>query len=283
MALSTTLKAAVNKGLRPLNIRLETWTTIKSEEARIEALNRRGHLCVPRYPLSGGMKRFDPAPMAAAFSDYREELERLRDPSTNQTGYCADNHFFMPPDMETLYLMVRTLKPRRIVEVGCGNSTRITRQAIIDGALQTELVAIDPMPRADIAGLTDRFEQCRLEDVEDFNQRFQLGPDDILFIDSSHEAFVGNDVAVLFCKIIPELPAGVVIHVHDIYLPYEYPVDMARAYPEWGEQYVLHAQIYGRDCDVLWPGHHLQKDRSDLHDMLPFLKSGRAQSFWFRW
>ncbi len=283
MAATTVIKDILNKALRPLNIRLDSWTAINREEARLSSLIKAGHLSEAQYPLTGGMKRFDPAPMAAAWEAHKKEIERLQSPATNQTGYDAANTFYRTPDTEALYLMVRSLKPKRVVEIGCGNSTRITRQAIIDGNLDTQLIAIDPWPRADIAGLTDRFEQCRLERIEDFNTQFDLSEGDILFIDSSHETFVGNDVANLFCKIIPALPAGVIVHVHDVFLPYEYPSDLAWDNPTWGEQYVLHALLWGRDCEVLWPGYHLQKDRRDVHDALPFLKTGRAQSFWFRW
>lgn len=283
MAVTTLIKENVNRILRPFNVRLDSWTIANSEKARIADLDAAGHLSSPRYPLTQGMKRCDPALMIAAWNAYKDEIECLKNPVTNQTGYSVENPFFSTPDLEALYLIVRSLKPRRVVEVGCGNSTRITRQAIIDGRLNTELVAIDPLPRADIGGLPDRFEQRRLETIQDFNEMFELGPDDILFIDSSHEAFVGNDVAVLFCKIIPALPPGVVVHVHDIFLPYDYPVDMAMNYPQWGEQYVLHALLFGRDCDVLWPGHYLQKERPELRAKLPFLNKGRAQSFWFRW
>jgi hypothetical protein len=262
---------------------LDSWTTIDSEAARIATLDHAGHFSSARYPLTSEMSRFDPKPLVAAWNTHKDEIERLKNPSTNQTGYSVKNPFFTTPDLEVLYMMVRSLEPRRVVEVGCGNSTKITRQAIIDGRLKTELIAIDPQPRAEIAGLTDRFEQRRLESIEDFNGTFELGANDILFIDSSHQAFVGNDVANLFCKIIPGLPKGVCIHTHDIYLPYEYPLDMAREYPTWGEQYVLHALVHGRACEVMWPGYFLQKDKPELHDALPFLKAGRAQSFWFRW
>ena len=283
MAFKTLIKTGMNRFLRPLNVRLDSWTAIDAENRRIASLDAAGHLVSPRYPLTGGMQRFDPAPLADAYAVHASAIERLKNPVTNATGYKVDNDYFTTPDLEALYLMVRTLEPRRIVEVGCGNSTRVTRQAIIDGSLDTELIAIDPVPRVDIAGLTDRFEQRRLEDIEDFVGEFDLDHRDLLFIDSSHQVEVGNDVATIFCRIIPCLPPGVTVHVHDVFLPYDYPPDFARDYPHWGEQYLVHAMTYGRDCEVLWPGYHLQRDRLDLHDRLPFLKTGRAQSFWFRW
>lgn len=283
MAVSTTLKIGLNRVLRPVGVRVDSWTSIEQEAARISALEAAGKLTTPRYPLTGGMERCDPTPFADAYAAMKGDIARLKDPAQNSTGYHPVNNFFTTPDLEALYLTVRMLKPQRVVEVGCGNSTRITRQAIRDGGLNTDLIAIDPSPRADISGLTDRFEQLKLEFVDDFNARFALQPGDILFIDSSHEVFVGNDVANLFCRIIPALPAGVVVHVHDVFLPYDYPPTFAHELPYWGEQYILHALIRGHDCEVLWPGYHLQKDWPNWHDRLPFLQEGRAQSFWFRW
>ena len=74
----------------------------------------------------------------------------------------------------------------------------------------------------------------------------QLGAGDILFIDSSHTVRIGGDVVHLFCEVIPRLAPGVIVHVHDIYLPYEYPrawVEQLRWY--WAEQYLLQALLAG--------------------------------------
>jgi len=79
------------------------------------------------------------------------------------------------------------------------------------------------------------------------------------------------------------LKPGVVVHVHDIFLPYDYPDELAFNHPHWGEQYILHALLSGRGSDVLWPGYYLQRDRSDFYDLFPFLRGTQAQSFWFRW
>lgn len=283
MAASTQIKNCLNALLRPLNVRLDTWTAKDRERERLCALQARGGLDLARYALSQSMKQFDGALLARAYATHHEGLSRLNDPARNATGYDPDNAYFTTPDAEVLYLLVCSLQPRRVVEVGCGNSTRIIRQAIIDEGLPTELVAIDPNPRVDIVGLVDRFERRRLEEVEDVHIFEDLERNDILFIDSSHQVAVGNDVAHLFCRIMPLLKDGVVVHVHDVFLPYDYPATLAFEYSHWGEQYVLHAMIHSRDCEVIWPGYHVQRDRPDLYESLPFITEGRAQSFWFRW
>ncbi|MCA0871988.1 class I SAM-dependent methyltransferase [Seohaeicola saemankumensis] len=254
---------------------------LRAERVRKEAFEARGGLERPAYALSPGMDGFDIAPMAAAHDRFADGLDALHDPTRNATGFRDGNGYFDTPDADALYLMIRRFAPSRVIEVGCGNSTRITRAAITDGGFDCTLTAIDPYPRADIAGLPDRFEQTGLEDADPalFDQ---LGQGDVLFIDSSHLVRIGNDVAHLFCRIIPALAPGVVIHVHDVFLPYEYPNRFFYDCPSWGEQYVLHAMLQGGGYEMLWPGYLLQRDRADAVAALPFLGQGRAQSLWIR-
>ena len=251
------------------------------ERARLEAFEAAGGLERPAYALSPGMEGFDIAPLVEGYRTHAGELARLADPAGTDSGYVPGNGYFDTPDAEALYLMVRRFAPRRVIEVGCGNSTRVTRQAIMDGGLDTTLTAIDPWPRADIAEVVDRFEQAALETVDPaIFATLEAG--DILFIDSSHQLRMSNDVAHLFCRIIPDLAPGVVIHVHDVFLPFEYPARFFHDCPSWGEQYMLHALMQGGGYEILWPGYLLQRDRPDAVAALPFLARGRAQSFWMR-
>lgn len=253
----------------------------EAEQARLRAFEARGGLDGAAYALSPRMAEYRPDNIIATFKRFEADLQNLNTPGASQTGFDFTNGYFGSPDSDVLYLMIRDLRPGKIVEVGCGHSTRVARQAVIDGALQTELIAIDPFPRKDIEGLPDQFFQTTLEEADP--QLFgSLEAGDILFIDSSHQVRMSNDVAHLFCRIIPQLPAGVVIHVHDIFLPYEYPKRFFYDCPGWGEQYVLHALLQGGDYEILWPGYFLQRDTPDIEKTLPFLDNGRAQSFWMR-
>lgn len=254
---------------------------LEAEQARLRAFEANGGLDRPAYALSPGMSTFHSGWLLDAFSRFGNDLNNLSSPERNATGYSPDNGYFDSPDSDVLYLVLRSYRPKRVVEVGCGHSTRVTRQAINDGSMNTELCAIDPFPRKDIGHLVDRFVQSTLEtaDPEVFDA---LEADDILFIDSSHQVRVSNDVAHLFCRILPKLSPGVLIHVHDVFLPYEYPKRFFYECPGWGEQYVLHALLQGGGYDVLWPGYYVQKERPELFETLPFLANGRAQSFWMR-
>ena len=271
----------LNGLLQELDVKLTDLAEDRAERARLDAFERAGGLERPAYALSPGMADFDIAAVVADHARHAAALSRLMDRAAGATGYVPNNGYYDSPDAEILYLMIRRFAPRRVIEVGCGNSTRITRQAIRDGGLDCTITAIDPSPRADIADVVDRFEQARLESV-DANLFGALESGDVLFIDSSHQVRMSNDVAHLFCRIVPALAPGVVIHVHDVFLPWEYPPRFFRDCPSWGEQYVLHAMLQGGGYELLWPGYHLQRDRADAVAALPFLARGRAQSFWIR-
>jgi hypothetical protein len=135
-----------------------------------------------------------------------------------------DQDWFPRLDAAAAYAMVRTLRPKRIVEVGSGHSTRFLARAVADGGLETRIIAIDPQPRASLAGLDIDWVQTPVQRVAAFPA---LGADDILFIDSSHQLKPGSDVDFLLNAVLPLLPAGVRVHFHDIFLPDDYP-------GEWG-------------------------------------------------
>lgn len=282
MAFSTKAKAALNSALTGLNLKVESLTAERQEAAQLDALSRAGLFDRPVYSLLPGMESFDIAPLVDAYAKYAKDLQRLATPGGNDVEYDIENTYFTSPDMEVLYLLMRTLAPARVVEIGCGNSTRITRQAIKDGGLSTRITAIDPWPRTDIADYVDAFLQSRVELISNYDVFESLESGDVLFIDSSHELKLGNDVARIFCDIIPRLKPGVIVHFHDIFLPFEYGKDRLQLFAGWGEQYILHALLQGKPADILWPGHYLQRTRSGIETALPFMAGGTALSFWFR-
>ncbi len=129
-------------------------------------------------------------------------------------------------DAVALYTLIRTRRPARIVEVGSGHSTRFMARAVRDGGLTTAITAIDPAPRAAIEGLGVTFSKRTLH-AAGLSPFRALQPGDMLFIDSSHILMPGSDVDLLFGDILPALPPGVIVHVHDVFLPDDYPL-------EWG-------------------------------------------------
>jgi hypothetical protein len=131
-----------------------------------------------------------------------------------------DQDWFPRLDAAAAYAMVRSLRPRRIVEVGSGHSTRFLARAVADGGLDTRITAIDPLPRAAIEKLPVEWLRSPVQRVAAFPP---LGENDILFIDSSHQLKPGSDVEFLLKAVLPMLPAGVRVHFHDIFLPDDYP------------------------------------------------------------
>ena len=135
-------------------------------------------------------------------------------------------------DAAAAYAMLRRHRPRRVVEVGSGHSTRFMTRAVSDGGFECRITSIDPRPRATLDGL--RIEALRLPVQDAGEEPFaMLAGGDVLFIDSSHRRKPGGDVEFLFERVLPRLAPGVLIHVHDIFLPDGYPAHWAwRGYDE---------------------------------------------------
>lgn len=147
------------------------------------------------------------------------------------------NNGFLPAlDMMSLYTVVSSLKPNVYIEIGSGNSTIITAQAIKDHELKTQIISIDPQPREEIDQLSDIVIRNGLEHTN-LDQIKNLEKGDILFIDNSHRILPNSDATVVFMDILPYLKAGVVVHIHDVYLPYDYPQFMCDRF--YSEQYGL--------------------------------------------
>ncbi|MFZ3326918.1 MAG: class I SAM-dependent methyltransferase [Methylocella sp.] len=149
------------------------------------------------------------------------------------------NCWFTGIDAVSLLTFLWTHRPTRYLEIGSGHSTMFARYAVTLGNLPTTITSIDPHPRAEIDLLCDQVIRRPLEecDVSVFDA---LGAGDILFFDGSHRAFT-NDVTVFFFEVLPRLQPGVLVHVHDIFLPEDYPaVFNDRLY---SEQYLLGAML----------------------------------------
>jgi hypothetical protein len=173
------------------------------------------------------------------------------------------------------------VKPARIIEVGSGDSTFLFREAISDGAMDTELVSIDPFPRRAVEAASDRIIRTSGESaLQELFTGFETN--DILFIDSSHEVKSGNDVVTLGLTVLPRLNPGVVVHFHDILLPYEYPREWVELYG-WTEQYLVQAMLQESNAfEVLWPGHYLQRTLPDFDSPFAHGRGVNATSLWPR-
>ncbi|HEY1273225.1 MAG TPA: class I SAM-dependent methyltransferase [Terriglobales bacterium] len=183
-----------------------------------------------------------------------------------ESGYHYNNGFFEAIDAEMAYCFVREYKPTRIVEIGGGFSTRVLACALQTNLDQDgvagELVTIDPFPeRLPRVGTWNRVRLIpkRVQEV-DLDDFLSLEAGDILFVDSSHVVSIGNDVVREYLEIIPRLKRGVLVHVHDIFLPADYPRDMVlNNLAFWSEQYLLQAFLtFNQNFEVLWGSSAMQ-------------------------
>jgi hypothetical protein len=173
----------------------------------------------PPYPvieslLEGKVTEFEA--VVALIDSHAAALEAMHG-LLNQT-------WFPSLDAAAAYALMRDRKPQHLIEVGSGHSTRVLAKAL--GGLG-EILAIDPAPRADIAGLPGVQVVPSTVQAAPMELFDRLRRGDVLFIDSSHILMPGSDVDLLLNRVLPRLPAGVIVHIHDIFLPFDYP-------PVWG-------------------------------------------------
>jgi hypothetical protein len=226
-------------------------------------------------------------------SRYHEEYCLL--PSAKPDGpprYYFGNTSFESVDTEMLYSLIRDLSPRRFVEIGSGFSTLLAAEAMArnqrDGSPGT-LTAIEPFPPVFLRERLPFPVELVVQPVQMVAlERFtSLCKNDILFVDSSHVCKIGSDVNFEFLEILPRLAPGVVVHIHDIFLPVEYPHEwVSTLHRFWNEQYILQAFLCGnRDFEVLWAGswmhlRHPDKLAAAFRSYLP--ERIWPASFWIR-
>lgn len=168
--------------------------------------------------------------------------ELRADPALNRAAAGARyvvNEFYGTPDAEVYAAMIADVRPEAIIEIGAGYSTLIARRTIDLLGLGARLLVVDPEPRTDVGPYADEVLSVPVEEVDPV--QLPLGARSILFIDSSHVVRAGGDVPHLLNYAVPGLPAGAVVHVHDVFVPYDYP-DSYRA-RLYSEQYVLQALL----------------------------------------
>lgn len=230
-----------------------------------------------------------------SISHYSSECVWANNPTENSNDFYVNNGCFSYVCAATLHSIIRQNKPKRIIEVGSGNSSKIIRNALQknkeEGSCCEEYTIIDPYSGIDVINF-DGDTKLLTEPVEtvDLNVFKSLEENDILFIDSSHVCKIGSDVNRVILDILPILQRGVFIHFHDIGLPYEYSKVYAtnstfRMF--WTEAYLLQAFLaFNSEFEVYLPMVHiLTKHMPTYQEFFPntkdysFICSG---SFWIK-
>jgi hypothetical protein len=222
--------------------------------------------------------------------DAMREFSAPEQPTGRRDEYHLANDSYGRIGADLLHGVVRGLRPRRIVELGSGQSTLIMAAAAernrADG-VETELRVFDPFPSVARPGLPGiaSIEAVPAQNVPlDVFTGLERG--DVLFVDTTHTVKVGSDVNRIVLDVLPVLAPGVIVHVHDIFLPYEYPRTFAeRSGLHWAEQYLLQAYLSGNPgYEVLAAGYALCRDRPDaMRRLAPTWRPGAWSSpFWMR-
>jgi len=178
------------------------------------------------------------------FKQYTDQVQLIKVSSaeTDPDKPTWNNGFLPGLDIIGIYGMIAKYKPQNYLEIGSGNSTKVARKAITENNLETKITSIDPFPRANIDHLADVVIREPFENIKDNKYIVDLlNENDILFIDNSHRVFPNSDATICFLELLPFLKKGVVVHIHDIYLPYDYPQDMCDRF--YNEQYMLAAFV----------------------------------------
>lgn len=174
----------------------------------------------------------------------QEPIDLPAQPTGNRHDYHTANEMFSRLDAWMLQGMLRHFRPRRMVEVGCGWSSLLTARVnreYLGGELH--FTCIEPYPPEFLTDGVEGISELVMAPVQEAPlERFlSLGAGDVLFIDSSHTVKTGGDVPYLFEEVLPRLAHGVVIHIHDIALPRDYPEEWVLAGRAWNEQYLVRA------------------------------------------
>jgi len=217
------------------------------------------------------------------FKNYSQEFQQIVENGSYELHSILG---FGYHDAPVYYSFIRHFKPKKIIEVGAGNSTRLASIAAAKNP-DTKIPAIDPFVRKlkkikipkSVNFIEKPVQAVPLSEFE------QLSKNDILFIDSSHVSKVGSDVNFLYLQVLPILKPGVIVHVHDIFLPETYPKRwLEDKLVFWNEQFLLHAFLIGnKNFKVLLSNYFMKSYHSELlKEFLDTKLPPAGGSFWMQ-
>lgn len=212
-----------------------------------------------------------------SFQDMQEQIPFYS--SEKRIRFNIENDTFTYDDAPILHYMMRLLSPKRIIEIGSGNSSACmldTTELYLNDAVKFTFIDVD------CNSLRGRLLKRDLEKVEIVEKPIQevnleifksLEPNDLLFIDSSHVIKTGSDLHTIFFEILPILAPGVCIHFHDIRYPFQYPEGWVKQKIFWNEAYLLRAFLMNNRCFEVkfWLNYLINIGSSELTELLSFL------------
>ena len=222
--------------------------------------------------------------------NYNQELLKFPLNRKNEVEFYYDNISYAPGDAEYLYNIVRHFKPGRIIEIGSGYSTLMVRNAITNNKLDNSHytchhICIEPYEQQWLEKIEVELIREKVECIEkSFFQ--QLKSNDLLFIDSSHIIRPQGDVLFEYLELLPTLKPGVLIHVHDIFTPKDYPDEWVyKNHSLWNEQYLLEAFIsFNPEFRIIGALNYLSHNyRNEFAEKCPVFakqQDGEPGAFW---
>jgi hypothetical protein len=244
--------------------RLAGVSTVEIGDYPLDPRPRWGHGLPPHSGLSATLDRGRAGYTAVlqSLARYRDELHAVpyaNDPR-HPTRPFWDNIWFSVLDAAALVAFLLDRAPARYFEIGSGHSTMFARHAIDLGAHSTAITSVDPEPRATIDSLCDEVLRTPLEAL-DPSAFDALVAGDVLFFDGSHRVLTNSDVTAFFFDVLPRLAPGVLVHVHDVFLPWDYPPDWSVHF--YSEQYLLGAMLLSPEPGfrVVLPNFYVCQDR----------------------
>ena len=220
-------------------------------------------------------------------------------PTADESEFHLANDNFSFGCAAALHSMIRRSRPSRVIEIGSGNSSKVIARALnmneCNGVSSADYLIIDPYPttltRERLAGVS----RVIPERVELLNPSIfdELCENDVLFVDSGHTVRIGGDVNFLFLDVLPRLAPGVVVHIHDVNLPFEYEREYAAGQPGtfrrlWTESYLLQAFLAcNRDFEILLAMRYLMVEHADEFGRAfplytPARQKSLSSSFWMK-
>ena len=241
-------------------------------EYPVDMKPRYGHGLPPHkqlYDIIDAERNTYRALIDAALSNQNEIAEIQDSSKVTDSKLPGWNNGFLPGlDIIAIYTMISYYKPKRYVEVGSGNSTKVAFKVKQEQHNSLEITSIDPMPRAEIDQLADVVIRKPFEDI-DYQKVLNLEAGDILFIDNSHRILPNSDSMVFYMEIFPQLNKGVIVHIHDIYLPYDYPQFMCDRF--YTEQYGLAMYVMAnpKRYKTIFPCYFVSEDEELARQLEP--------------
>lgn len=218
-----------------------------------------------------------------SYNDYNPPRKEL-----NDRLYFYENRMFGFNDGFALYCFLKKFQPKRIVEIGSGYSSALMLDVCRELAMDTTLTFIDPWstkildvlksnPDLDINYVREEVQNVDLSLFK------ELAKDDILFIDTSHVVKIGSDLSHIFFKIIPLLSSGVIVHIHDIWYPFEYPKAMIFEGCGYNETYFVRSFLqFNTSFEILFFGSFLESRHKQKFEQIPGYFKDSGKSLWLR-